>query len=50
MDYAQQAKTVNQVDSFTYFEYLNLKRKPQKVETTPETKPETGAHGIFRCD
>ncbi len=37
MDYAEQAKTENLVFSFTYFEYLKLKRKPQKVETTPET-------------
>ncbi len=29
MDYAEQVKTVNQVDSFTYFEYLKLKRKPR---------------------
>ncbi len=41
MDYAQQAKTENQVFSFTYFEYLKLKRKPPKVETKPETKPDT---------
>jgi hypothetical protein len=33
MDYAQQAKTENLVFSFTYFEYLKLKRKPPKVET-----------------
>jgi hypothetical protein len=43
MDYAEQVKTVNLVDSFTYFEYLKLKRKPPKVETKPETGAETGA-------
>ncbi len=32
MDYAQQAKTENQVFSFTYFEYLKLKRKPTKLD------------------
>ncbi len=37
MDYVEQAKTANQVGSFTYFEYLKLKRKPPKVETKPET-------------
>jgi hypothetical protein len=37
MDYAEQTKTGNLVSSFTYFEYLKLKRKPPKVETKPET-------------
>ncbi len=35
MDYAEQTKTGNLVSSFTYFEYLKLKRKPPKVETKP---------------
>jgi hypothetical protein len=41
MDYAEQVKTADLVGSFTYREYLKLKRKPPKVETKPETKPET---------
>jgi hypothetical protein len=43
MDYVEQAKTANQVGSFTYFEYLKLKRNPPKVETKPETKPHIGS-------
>ncbi len=35
MDYVEQAKTENKVLSFTYREYLKLKRKPPKVETKP---------------
>jgi hypothetical protein len=38
MDYAEQTKSVDQVNALTYFEYLKLKRKPPKVETTTETK------------
>jgi hypothetical protein len=38
MDYAEQIKTVTHGNSFTYFEYLKLKRKPPKVKTKPETK------------
>jgi hypothetical protein len=43
MDYAEQVKTADLVGSFTYREYLKLKRKPPKAETKTETKPETGA-------
>jgi hypothetical protein len=43
MDYVEQAKTANLVGSFTYFDYLKLKRKPPKVETNPETKPRIGS-------
>jgi hypothetical protein len=41
MDYVKQVKNFNQVKNFTYFEYHQLKRKPPKVETKPETKPKT---------
>jgi len=37
MDYAAQVKTRHIVSDFTYTEYINLKRKPPKVETKPET-------------
>ncbi len=35
MDYAEQIKTVDQVNSFTYFEYLKLKRKPPRTHVEP---------------
>jgi excisionase family DNA binding protein len=36
MDYVKQIKKIDQVNFFTYCEYLKLKRKPPKVETKPE--------------
>jgi hypothetical protein len=39
MDYAEQSRTFAIGKRFTYTDYKNLKRKPPKVETKPETKP-----------
>jgi hypothetical protein len=39
MDYAEQLKIIHEVNDFTFYKYLNLKRKPPKVKTKPETKP-----------
>jgi hypothetical protein len=43
MDYAVLVETSSNGRRFTYTDYRNLKRKPPKVETKPETKSETGA-------
>jgi hypothetical protein len=49
MDYAEQVKNVNRGLRFTFTDYRNLKRKPPKTETTPETKPEMGAWDKSFC-
>ncbi len=43
MDYAEEVRNVPLVERFTFYKYLKLKRKPLKVETSQETKPETDA-------
>lgn len=41
MDYAEQVKTLRSAYGFTFTEYSRLKRRPPKVKTKPETKPDT---------
>ncbi len=41
MDYAGQVKIMPHGHDFTFYKYRQLKRKPPKVETKPETKPKT---------
>jgi hypothetical protein len=48
MDYSEQVKTSANGGDFTFTQYRNLKRKPPKGGTKPETKPEAVADGIFR--